>query len=186
MFLYITLLSGSCPWIAKVPCETIRPFILAGGAAGRGAGKSTNLVPLTGVTRRLPPSRSVTLYAPPSFAVAAGSPFTHVRPSPFVPSLLSLFTSPPHLSVALAVFFAILGHPLQRRLQRWVGGGLALVLTVVGIGASLIALPLISASNLQVVIARLPDYPTPQPAPTSSRQGQLSGNRGQPVSRNNS
>jgi AI-2 transport protein TqsA len=77
------------------------------------------------------------------------------------------------LPVALAVFFAILAHPVQRRLQRWVGGGLALVLTVVGIGASLIALPLIFASNLQVVIERLPDYATRLSSLTASVEAQL-------------
>jgi AI-2 transport protein TqsA len=62
------------------------------------------------------------------------------------------------LPVALALFFAVLGYPIQRRLTRWVGGTVALVLTVLGIGATLIALPIVFASNLQVVIERLPAY----------------------------
>jgi AI-2 transport protein TqsA len=77
------------------------------------------------------------------------------------------------LPVALAVFFAVLGLPLQRRLQPWVGGPVALVLTVVGIGASLIALPLIFASNLQVVIARLPDYAARLAGMTAGIEAQL-------------
>ncbi len=80
------------------------------------------------------------------------------------------------LPIALAGFVALLGHPLQRRLQRFVGGPVALVLTVLGIGATLIALPIVFASNLQVVIARLPDYAGRLSRMVTSIEGRLGEN----------
>jgi len=62
------------------------------------------------------------------------------------------------LPIVLAVFFAALGRPLQVRLQRYIGEGLALAATVVVVGATLVALPLVFAANMQVVIERLPVY----------------------------
>jgi AI-2 transport protein TqsA len=62
------------------------------------------------------------------------------------------------LPIVLAAFFAALGRPIQVRLQRWIGHAAALVVTVLLIGASLVALPLLFAANLQVVIARIPTY----------------------------
>jgi AI-2 transport protein TqsA len=62
------------------------------------------------------------------------------------------------LPIVLAIFLAALGRPLQVRLQRLVPPGIALTITVLIIGASLIALPLIFAANIQVVIARIPTY----------------------------
>jgi AI-2 transport protein TqsA len=77
------------------------------------------------------------------------------------------------LPVALAVFFAVLGYPIQRRLTRYVGGTLALLVTVLGIGASLIALPIVFASNLQVVIERLPAYAERLAGLTASIEAEL-------------
>jgi predicted PurR-regulated permease PerM len=62
------------------------------------------------------------------------------------------------LPIILAIFFASLSRPLQVRLQKVVPTGLALVLTILLMGGIILALPLLFSANLQVVIARLPEY----------------------------
>jgi AI-2 transport protein TqsA len=62
------------------------------------------------------------------------------------------------LPIILAIFFAALARPLQLRLQRFMPVALALVLTVSVTGAIFVALPILFATNLQVVIQRLPAY----------------------------
>lgn len=62
------------------------------------------------------------------------------------------------LPIILAMFFASLARPLQLKLQRFLPSSAALVLTVVLVGAMLVALPLVFAANLQVVIGKLPEY----------------------------
>lgn len=49
IFRYITTLSASCAWIAKVPLESFRPAIFAGGVGGVGSVKSTICFPFTKV-----------------------------------------------------------------------------------------------------------------------------------------
>lgn len=62
------------------------------------------------------------------------------------------------LPIVLAIFIASLARPMQLRLQRVMPNALALVSTVLLTGAIIIAFPLVFASNLQVVIQKLPQY----------------------------
>ena len=62
------------------------------------------------------------------------------------------------LPIVLAIFLASLARPIQVRLQRIMPTPLALVATVLATGGILIAFPLVFATNLQVVIQKLPAY----------------------------
>ena len=56
------------------------------------------------------------------------------------------FMRPVVLPIILAMFFASLARPLQLRLQRFLPSSLALVVTVLLVGAMLVALPLVFAA----------------------------------------
>lgn len=62
------------------------------------------------------------------------------------------------LPLVLAIFFSALARPLQTRLQRFLPGGLALLLTIVVVALALVGLVSVFATNIQTVADKAPEY----------------------------
>ena len=62
------------------------------------------------------------------------------------------------LPLVLSVFFSALARPLQKRLQRWLPGGLALLLTIIVVALALVGLVSVFATNFRTVADKAPEY----------------------------